>query len=381
METHLQNLVTGLASEYSVNVIVANDYAFRQTETADGALLRRVPSFGTVASMSLTPTLPWELARCRPDLVHVHTPHPAAAFSLSVAGWRGPLVVTHHADILGRRLLHGTVRPFIRNLMSKADRIIVTSRRYLETSVELRDYRDKCVVIPLGVASAAFGPCEPQEAGEIRTRFGDRLILGVGRLVPYKGFEYAIRAMSRVDGTLVIVGVGPLEKQLRVLIAALGLTSKVHLLGKVRDLRSYYRAAKVFVLPSISRAEAFGIVQLEAMAAGLPVVNTDIDSGVPEVSVNGETGLTVPPADADALASALQLLLNSEDQRVKMGDAARTRAEIEYSVEKMVSRTARVYEGVLSSAPTVCATPEPRMDQKAQRKPICGSVMKVRAPR
>jgi rhamnosyl/mannosyltransferase len=153
------------------------------------------------------------------------------------------------------------------------------------------------------------------------------------------------------------------------------------LLGKVRDLRSYYKAAKVFVLPSISRAEAFGIVQLEAMAAGLPVVNTDIDSGVPEVSVNGETGLTVPPADADALASALQLLLNSEDQRVKMGEAARTRAEIEYSVEKMVSRTARVYEGVLSSAPTVCATPELRMDQKAQRKPICGSVMKVRAPR
>jgi glycosyltransferase involved in cell wall biosynthesis len=349
METHLQNLITGLASDYSVDVIVANDHARGQTEKLDGAFLTRVPSFGTIASMSVTPTLAWELSRRQPDLMHVHTPHPGAAFALSVAGWRGPLVVTHHADILGRRFLHGTVRPFIGNLMRRADRIIVTSRRYLETSAELRDYQDKCVVVPLGLASAAFAACETQEVAEIRNRFGDKLLLAVGRLVPYKGLEYAIRAMSQIDGALAIVGVGPLEKQLRELVAALGLTKKVHFLAKVCDLRPYYSAAKVFVLPSISRAEAFGIVQLEAMAAGLPVVNTDIDSGVPEVSIHGQTGLTVPPGDADALASALQLLLNSEHQRQKMGEAARKRAEVEYSVDKMVARTAQVYEGVLSS--------------------------------
>jgi glycosyltransferase involved in cell wall biosynthesis len=349
METHLQNLVTGLARNYSIAVVVANDDALKQTEKVDGASLTRLPSFGTMASMSVTPTLPWELSRCRPDLMHVHTPHPAAAFAAYVARYRGPLVVTHHADILGRRFLHGMVRPFVRNLMDKADRIIVTSQRYLETSPELTDYRDKCVVIPLGIGGAAFAPCGTQEVSEIRNRFGDKLLLAVGRLVPYKGFEYAIRAMAQVDGTLAIVGVGPLGKQLRELVATLGLAKKVHFLGNVRDLRPYYRAAKVLVLPSISRAEAFGMVQLEAMAAGLPVVNTDIDSGVPEVSINGQTGLTVPPGDADALASALQLLLNSEYQTQKMGEAARKRAEVEYSVEKMVSRTAQVYEGVLSS--------------------------------
>ena len=348
METHLQNLVTGLARSYSIAVIVANDYALKQTEKVDGASLTRVPSFGTIASMSITPTLPWELSRCRPDLMHVHTPHPAAAFAIYAARYRGPLVVTHHADILGRRFLHCMVRPFIRNLMTKADQIIVTSRRYLETSPELTDYRDKCVVIPLGIGEGAFAHCDSEAVSEVRNRFAGNLLLAVGRLVPYKGFEYAIRAMTQVDGTLAIVGVGPLEKQLRELVTALGLR-RVHFLGNVCDLRPYYRAAKALVLPSISRAEAFGVVQLEAMAAGLPVVNTDIDSGVPEVSIHGQTGLTVPPGDADALASALQLLLNSEHQRQKMGEAARKRAETEYSIEKMVSRTAQVYEGVLSS--------------------------------
>lgn len=349
METHLQNLIRRLAADYAMDVIVANDYPRKQTEKLDGASITRVPSLGTVASMSLTPTLPWELSRCQPDLAHVHMPNPAAAFSLWLARWKGPLVVTHHADILGRPLLHSTVRAFNRNLMGKADRIIVTSRRYLESSAELREYREKCVVIPLGVAKAAFAPCTPRDAAEVRNKFGERLLLAVGRLVPYKGFEYAIRAMLRVDATLLIVGVGPLEKQLRGLVEALGLTGKVHLAGKVRDLGPYYRAARLFVLPSISRAEAFGIVQLEAMAAGLPVVNTDIDSGAPEVSLHGQTGLTVPPANEQALASAMQLLLNSEYQTRKMGEAARRRAETEYSVEKMVARTAQVYQSVLAS--------------------------------
>jgi len=352
METHLRSLVMGLVSDYSVDVVVANDYAFRETEKLDGVFLTRVPSFGTIASMSVTPTLPWELSRYQPDLMHVHTPHPAAAFAAYVARYRGPLVVTHHSDTLGRRGLQKLVRPFIRNLMSRAHRIIVTSQRYLETSPELTDYRDKCVVIPLSIPEGASAPCDPAAVSEVRSRFGDNLILAVGRLVPYKGFEYAIRAMSQLEGTLAIVGVGPLKKQLSELVAALGLTKKVHFLGKVGDLRPYYGAAKVLALPSISRAEAFGIVQLEAMAAGLPVVNTDIDSGVPEVSIHGQTGFTVSPADADGLAGALQLLITNEYQRRKMGEAARERVQVEYSVEGMVSRTAELYKDVLSSRRT-----------------------------
>jgi rhamnosyl/mannosyltransferase len=232
--------------------------------------------------------------------------------------------------------------------MTKADRIIVTSHRYLETSPELFEYRDKCVVIPLGVGETAFARCDPEAVAEVRNRFGNNMILAVGRLVPYKGFEYAIRAMRQVSGTLAIVGVGPLEQQLRNLVTSLGLTHKVRFLGRVADVRPYYGAAKVFVLPSISRREAFGIVQLEAMAAGLPLVNTHIDSGVPEVSIHGQTGLTVPPADPDTLAAALQLLLADENQRLKMGQAARSRVRAEYSLERMVSNTASLYATVLS---------------------------------
>jgi rhamnosyl/mannosyltransferase len=298
--------------------------------------------------MPFTPTLPWELTHYRPGLMHVHTPHPAAAFAMSFFRAKCPLIVTHHSDILGRRSLHGAVRPFIRQLMLRADRIIVTSRRYLDTSPELRDYRHKCVVIGLGIEREAFAAPDHNKVAAIRRELGPDVILAVGRLVAYKGLEYAIRAMSQVDGKLAIIGTGPLEIELRELTISLGLLDKVQFLGKVTEIAPYYKAAKVFVLPSISRAEAFGIVQLEAMAAGLPVVNTDVESGVPEVSLNGCTGLTVPPRDSKALATALQFLLSNEHQRLKMGDAARSRADCEYNVEKMVSKTAEVYEAALT---------------------------------
>ena len=290
METHLHDLVTGLVDRYSVHVLVANDGIHRQNERSGGARITRVAKFGTVASMPVTPALPWEISRQRTDLVHVHTPHPSAAFAVYVAQYRGPLIVTHHSDILGRDYLRLCVQPFIRHLMSRADRIIVTSQRYLESSKELDEYRQKCVVIPLAIGEAALAPCKSEEVAELRKVLGENLIIAVGRLVHYKGFEYAIRAMTRVSGMLAIVGTGPLETQLRNLVAELKLTKKVCFLGKVRDVRPYYAAAKVFVLPSVSRAEAFGLVQLEAMAAALPVVNTDIDSGVPEVSVMAELG-------------------------------------------------------------------------------------------
>jgi glycosyltransferase involved in cell wall biosynthesis len=122
------------------------------------------------------------------------------------------------------------------------------------------------------------------------------------------------------------------------------------MLSRVSDLSPYFAAASIFVLPSVTRAEAFGVAQVEAMAAGLPVINTDIDSGVPEVSLDGQTGLTVPPGDETALAQAINTLLDRNDLRLQFGSAAAARAKAEFTADRMTARTMTLYDEVLGSA-------------------------------
>ena len=187
----------------------------------------------------------------------------------------------------------------------------------------------------------------------MRQRYGERLIVTVGRLVYYKGFEYLIRAMPRVSGTALIIGEGPLHGKLSKLASELGVADRVHFLGKVdqEHLVSCYHAADVFVLPSVARSEAFGIVQIEAMAAGLPVINTRLDSGVPYVSVHNQTGLTVPPADPEALAAAINKLLDDPVLGKKLGAAGHLRACQEFSLQIMTRRTEKLYDRVMQLPP------------------------------
>ncbi len=346
MEIYLRDLVRRQSAEFDVSVLVANDGRKKVVETLDGATIERVPTFGALASMPLTPSLPFALARSRPDLVHVHSPNPLAALSLVYSGYRGPLVVTHHSDILGRKQLKKITDPFLRRMLDRADRIIATSNRYLMSSTELAPYRKKCEVVPLGVDVGPSQSASSTDHGSPRP--GSKTVLAVGRLVPYKGFRYLLDAMRLVDASLVIIGTGPLEQELKDRARHLGIEQKVKFCGNVVDLQKYYASSDVFVLPSISRAEAFGVVQMEAMAAGLPVVNTDLDSGVPEVSVDGVTGFTVPPRDASALAAAINRILNDADLRAKLGGAGQARVRECFSLETMVENTNRIYREVLS---------------------------------
>jgi len=130
----------------------------------------------------------------------------------------------------------------------------------------------------------------------------------------------------------------------------MGVAGRVHFTGKIshEKLVACYHAAQIFVLASIARSEAFGIVQVEAMAAGLPVINTGLDSGVPFVSLHGQTGLTIPPADSEALASAINRLLDDADLRRSFSIAARARAREEFELGKMTSRTLSLYDQVMS---------------------------------
>jgi glycosyltransferase involved in cell wall biosynthesis len=347
METHLQYLVSHQSSLLSVEVVVANDRFVTQTEVVDGARITRVASFGTLASQPICPGLPWKMAGRGKTMVHLHLPNPWAAQAYLMSGHKGVLIVTHHSDTLGRRHLRRFVEPSVRRVMQRAKAIIVTSKRYLENSEELAGFHDKCHIVPLGIDVDVFKAESMEEVRAIRAKYGPRLIVSVGRLVPYKGFEFLLQAMKNIDATLLLIGSGPLQEHLEAAVEKLGITGKAHLLGHVGDIVPYYRAAQMLVLPSVSRAESFGMVQLEAMACGIPVVNTELDSGVPEVSLHGVTGITVPPEDPKALAHAIRILLDNPETRANYGQAAAVRVGEKFTARQMAESTLRVYESVL----------------------------------
>jgi glycosyltransferase involved in cell wall biosynthesis len=209
----------------------------------------------------------------------------------------------------------------------------------------LRRYREKVRVVPLGIADPAAGA-----AGlKLPERFssflkGRKLVLSVGRLVLYKGFDYLIGAAAKLDedAAIVIVGGGPLEADLSRRIVEGGLEDKVLLAGRVaqEDLTALFANASIYAMTSVERSEAFGVVQLEAMAHGLPIVATQIPgSGVGWVSDHGSTGASVPVRDSEALAHALNGLLKQPEKLAECSSASRRRYEEEFRLEHMLSRT------------------------------------------
>jgi len=352
IETHLEALCGELRKSADVEVIVASDDRSMIEETLNSVPVTRVPTWLTLVSTPLCPAIVGKIRAYRGDILHLHLPNPMAVLAYLASGYRGRLVVTYHSDMVRQKILGPLFEPLLHAALRRASAIITTSPNYLRTSRVLARHQERCHVIPLGIPIESFDHCDPDAAAAIRERYGDRLVVSVGRLVYYKGFEYLIRAMTRVQGKLVIVGEGPLREKLGTLASELGVADKVVFLGKIDhdNLLACYHAAQVFVLASVARSEAFGIAQIEAMAAGLPVVNTNLDSGVPFVSLHQQTGLTVRPMDPDALGAAINTLLENPELRASLGRAAHLRAVREFSLESMASLTFSLYERIAAAS-------------------------------
>jgi glycosyltransferase involved in cell wall biosynthesis len=349
IETHLQALCGELCRSVDLRVVVASDDERPVEETMDGVRVSRVPTRLTMASTPLCPGMVGEIRRSNADIVHIHLPNPTAVLAYMASGHRGRLVVTYHSDTVRQKVLGPLFSPFLAWIMRRASAIIATSPNYRNTSPVLQQNVDRCHVIPYGIALEQFEHADPAAVAEVRARYGERLVLSVGRLVYYKGFEYLIRAMQHVRGRLIIIGDGPLRQKLEQLVMELNLRDKVVLAGEIQNaaVTPYYHAADLFALASIARSEAFGIVQIEAMAAGIPVVNTSLDSGVPFVSLHDKTGLTVPPEDPEKLAAAINRLLDNPGQRAALGRAAQARAREEFAIDVMVGRTFSLYDRIM----------------------------------
>lgn len=293
------------------------------------------------------------LGEVKADIFHVHVPNPSMIISYVVALIKQrlpavPLVVTYHSDHVNQPVRGVLFRPLENFFFSQVDRIIATSQPYVESSTLLHHFEDKVTVVPLGIPTAPFRhptPAQKARAEEIKKHYEGPIWISCSRLVPYKGIEFAIRAMNDAPGHLLILGDGPERDHLSDLTHQVGLADRVHFLGFQPDLIPYLLAATALWLSSINRAEAFGIVQVEAMAAGIPVINCHIPgSGVEGVSVNGETGFTVPHANPMALARAATDLHADPELRARFSANASRRAQRDYDLSACLTQTMAVYE-------------------------------------
>lgn len=349
MESHLHDLCTGLRQEVEPSVIVANDRNRTTVDDIQGVNVVKVATLGLVASTPICPGMRTRIRNTSADIIHLHHPNPMSFAAYLAANPPGRLVVTYHSDIVRQQRLGWAFHPLLQQVLDRSAAIIVTSPAIVQNSPVLAPYRDRCHVIPYGIALEKFETFDAVKVAEIRKQYGPRIVLAVGRLVYYKGFDYLIRAMAKVDGQLLLVGDGPLRPKLEEEARKMGVAERVKFLGEVQDCVAFYQAADVFVLPSVASSEAFGIVQLEAMACGKPVVNTKLKTGVPFVSLHNITGITAQPSDSAALAGAISLLLDNPTLRARYGAAARKRAREEFALELMVRRTAALYREILGA--------------------------------
>lgn len=326
-------------------------------QTTGGYGVCRAGTLGQMLSTSIAPAMPLHLARLarQRDVVHLHMPDPMAAAAFWLARPRCRLVVHWHSDVVRQRLALKAYEPLQEWLLARADAVIATSPPYAEASEPLRRWRDKVVVVPIGISDNRSDVCS-RRAADLRRRFGDRrLVFALGRMTYYKGFDVLIEAASALpeDCAVLIGGDGELLEVYESQVARLGLGHKVHLLGRILDheLASHFEACDIFCMPSTVRAEAYGVAILEAMVMGKPIVATDLTgSGVPWVNRHRETGLNVPARNARALSSALNDLLGDEPLRRRFGHAARSRYRDHFGADRMTALTLDLYRRLLPHA-------------------------------
>lgn len=280
------------------------------------------------------------------DIIHIHHPDPMACLALYLSGYKGRVVLHWHSDILKQRFLLQLYKPLQRWLIKRAERIVGTTPLYLEGSDYLKDVQSKTVCVPIGILPPV---AQSERAAALRSSYGGkRIIFSLGRLVPYKGFEYLIEAARLLSDEFVVLigGNGPLHTDLQDRIDRNGLQDRVKLLGFLShdEVSAYYEACDLFCLSSVYKTEAFGIVQIEAMSFRKPVVATIIEgSGVHWVNADGESGRNVKCGDAAALAEAIKELALSPCDHERYAAGAKVRFEQMFTRDRMVKNMMAVY--------------------------------------
>ncbi len=357
METALHNITEGLNHKgIQCDVLCANSKKEYKEEIVDGYKIFRTANYGKLSSTSITPQMIIKLKEiiANYDIIHLHHPNPMANLALLFANPKKQKIVLHwHSDIIKQQFEFKFYKPLLIWMLKKTDVIIGTSQKYIEASEQLKDFQHKCIAIPRGIKRNDLF-ANNERSREIREKYPNkRIIFSLGRFIYYKGFEYLIESAKYLPDEYIILlgGEGELKKKYEQIISENGLSQKVFLVGRIaqKDLGSYYQACDLFCLPSIAKSEAFGLVMVEAMSFGKPIVATKINgSGTDWVNQDGITGLNVDPENAEELAKAFKTILENPTIYQKFSENAYQRYLNEFTIETEVNKLIDIYRTILN---------------------------------
>jgi glycosyltransferase involved in cell wall biosynthesis len=354
VERVVQQIAEGLNSNVDMTVLACQKKGPGINEKINDVRVIKSGSLGTYFSMPVSFSFLRDFSRLsrNVDIVHIHMPFPLADVAIFLSGYKGKVVLWWHSDIVKQKKLLLFYLPFLKWLLKRADLIVAATEGHIDDSAFICNRKDKCVVIPYGVDKQIMELSDQSRPARPKDNADTFSVLYIGRLVYYKGCDVLLEAFSKVrNAQLTIVGEGPLRSSLEKQADVLGISKKVDFISFLdyRGLAEKLAECDFLVLPSVERSEAFGLVQIEAMAFGKPVINTDLPGGAPMVSLDGITGFTVPPNDAEALATAIQRIIDEPELRERFGKAAYKRAREEFSMDKMLSSLFKEYKKLMNA--------------------------------
>ena len=359
VETVVRQLAEGLAKrpDFDVSVLAGNEHKSLKNKHYKWKNINviKAASIGFKFSTPLSASYPFLLKRLinENDVFHFHAPNPLGELAayLSPIPKHKKVIVTVHADVQQTRwkFFSPVYNFFFKKLLERADVITTMGSQNIDCFKSITPFRSKCVVVPLAYDETHDYPVSAEDIEAFMLTYalhkGKKTIIFVGRLSYYKGLSFLLEAVKQIeDVQLLIVGDGQLKQDIEDRINKLNLKDRVVMTGFLQGLllATAYTLSDIFVLPSTTESETFGIVQAEAMKFGLPVINTSLPTAVPSVSLHGQTGLTVPPANVPALKNALNQILNDDALREKYAQNSLERSHL-FSPEIMVENFRKIY--------------------------------------
>ena len=355
VESTIQLINEGLHKEKIKCDVLGVNYKFESVEEKlhFGSIFRSsliIKLFSTLLSLSLIFKL--NKIKNNYDVIHIHHPDPMSAVALWFSNSSTKVVLHWHSDILKQRFLLKLFNPIQTWLLNRADVIIATSLNYAEGSSVLLPFKNKIKIVPIGLDNSKL--CiDPFKVNQILERYKNhKIILSIGRMSYYKGYEYLIDSVRLIkeDCKILIIGGGKLSEKLKASIPSEHL-GKIEFLGNLNDLdrNCYLAACDIFVLSSIYKTEAFAIAQVEAMYFGKPIISTEIPgSGVHWVNLNNISGLTIPIKDSKSLAIAINKIVDDSKLYNRLAKGAFNRYQTQFTQELMIRRLICLYKELLN---------------------------------
>lgn len=355
IETVAKYLVEGLSSFDNIVVCFSSDN-HNHHDIVNGIDVYRIsPSFKAFSqdvSFSYFFRLKHIIENVHPDVINIHCPNPFVYPIVQLLTPHGcKIVLLWHADILAKGWAYKLIKSFETSILKRADMILATSPLYIHPTSPIYGFKEKIKILPNGVIeeSLMLRSGDTDRISQIKRQYGDKkIVLFVGRHIPYKGIDYLIQAEKYVksDCVFLIAGRGPETDKLK----SMSKSDRIVFLGKVSDddLRCYYYAADVFGFSSINKAEAFGVALAEAMYCGcVPVVFHIEGSGVNWVSLKGVTGEEVPLKNVKAYAETIDKILSDDDLRKMYKEQSQRRIKENFTDKRSVGIAQELFENLM----------------------------------